>query len=116
MITVQETTTWVGNNLNHKYILSDDKRWMYGYIPAGDTLPQLFNKPIGFDSRGRSFVELIRTKDVSDDPTWHIRGSKGNTYTVSLHDGEYSCTCPSSQFRKHFCKHMESVKNGSVTP
>lgn len=42
--------------------------------------------------------------------TWSVSGSKGNNYTVTLHAGKYSCTCPGFGFRRH-CKHIESVKS-----
>lgn len=111
MITVQETTVWAGNYPNHKYILSDDKRWMYGYIRTGDKYPQLFKKPMGFDTRGRTFKVLIRSEDVPEGQrTWRIPGSNGNVYTVTEMDGEYTCTCPASMYRKTECKHIQQVR------
>ena len=64
MITVQETTVWPIACLNNQYILSDDRRFMFGSIKAGYVYPELFNKPIGFESSGRTFKVLYRTKDV----------------------------------------------------
>ena len=112
MITVQETTVWNTPCPNHRYILSDDRRWMYGYTPVGETLPKLFNNRIGFEAKGRTFNVLLRTKDVeeSDTKTWIIKGSKDNQYTVSLKENVYSCTCPAHTFRHLVCKHIESVK------
>lgn len=109
MITVQETTVWGGNAVNHKYILSDDRMTMYGYIKNGDRLPTLFKKPIGFGAQGRSFTVLVRTKDVDPDTqVWNVKGSKGNIYNVTRRDGVYRCTCPASTFRGH-CKHIDQI-------
>lgn len=111
MITVQETTKWDGDFANHKYILSDDGRWAYGYIKHGEKYPYIFNKPMGMDWRGRSYIVLIRTKDV--DPAvkqWRVSGSKGNVYIVSEEDGVFSCTCPASTYKRAECKHIQQVK------
>lgn len=65
MITVQETTMWDDNTPNHKYILSDDMMKSFGYIKVGDKYPYIFNKPMAFDKRHRTFKTVVRTKDVS---------------------------------------------------
>lgn len=112
MITVQETTVWSVPCPNHKYILSDDRRSMYGYIRVGDKYPTIFTNKMSFDAKGRTFVVLVRTKDIpeSDTRIWNIKGSKDNVYTVSLKEGTYSCTCPAHSFRRMICKHIESVQ------
>ena len=111
MITVQETTVWDGNFPNHKYILSDDKQKAYGYIKNGDRYPTMFSKPMGFDPRRRTFEVLIKTKDV-EKGVWYIQGSKGDTYTVKINDeGEYTCSCPASMYRKMECKHIQQVRS-----
>jgi len=56
MITVQETTKW--DTPNHIYILNDDKSKMFGYIPVGNTEPVMFQKPMKFDKRHRTFKEI----------------------------------------------------------
>lgn len=116
MITLQETTAWDGNIPNHKYIVSDDKRWMYGYIKVGNKYPDMFNKPIGFDVRGRKFVEVLRTRDVVEQQeetgkVYLLQGSKGVTHTVTFRDGGYSCSCPAATFRRQECKHIQSIKS-----
>lgn len=111
MITVQETTVWDGNYPNHKYILSDDGRWAYAYIRKGDKYPQIFNKPIGMDWRGRKYTVITRTKDV--DPNvhqWKVAGSKDNVYVVTEEDGEFTCTCPAATYRHQQCKHIQKIK------
>lgn len=117
MITVQETTVWSDNYQNHQYILSDDMRWLYGFIRAGETYPKLFNKPIGFDTRGRTFKTLIKTVTTPHQiQTWVVEGSRGNQYTVSLRSGRYHCTCPASVYRtwpSSECKHIRQIMERS---
>lgn len=111
MITVQETTVWAGNCTNHKYILSDNRMTMYGYIKSGDRLPTMFKKPIGFSATARKFVVLVRTKDVDPDSrSWTVTGSKGNIYNVTRREGVFHCTCPGSTYRGQ-CKHIEQFSN-----
>lgn len=112
MITVLETTVWEGPARNHRYILSDDKSWLYGYIRDDQDRPDLFTKPMRFDARGRQFKLLVKTRDVDPDvQTWDIKGSKGAVHTVSLRDDVYRCSCPAAKYRGGVCKHIESVKN-----
>ena len=40
--------------------------------------------------------------------TWLVKGSKGNTYTVTEENGRRSCTCVGFEFR-HQCKHLNMV-------
>lgn len=111
MITVQETTVWSGNFPNHKYILSDDMRWAYGYVRAGEKYPTLFNKPMSMDWRGRTYKVVKRTKDVrTDNRQWKVAGSKGDTYLVTETNGEYKCTCPAALYRNTECKHIQKIK------
>lgn len=35
-----------------------------------------------------------------------VKGSKGNNYIVTKHNGKASCTCPGFNFRRS-CKHLE---------
>ena len=56
MIVVQETTNWPWPN--HTYFLSDDKSKMLGYIKQGTEQFIKFNKPLGFDARGRKFTTI----------------------------------------------------------
>lgn len=111
MITVRETTKWDSNVPNHRYILSDDRMMMFGYIKCGDRLPTLFNKPMSFSAKGRSFTVLVRTKDVEPDfSSWTVTGSKGDIYNVTRRDGVYRCTCPAATFRGQ-CKHIAQFSN-----
>ena len=61
MVVFRETTKdWYGNVANHTYILSPDKRWLYGFIPSGKTAKdvQMLKGRIGFDTRYRTFERV----------------------------------------------------------
>lgn len=62
MLVVKETTEWAEDYPNHIYILSDDKSKMLAYVKAGTEEYKVFKKPIGFDTRGRTF-KLIQKVD-----------------------------------------------------
>jgi len=49
---------------------------------------------------------------VAGENSWSVKGSKGNTYTVKLSQGVYSCTCPGYGFRRK-CRHITEIKNAS---
>lgn len=40
---------------------------------------------------------------------WKVKGSKGDSYTVTSQDGQWNCTCPGFGFRRK-CKHIDEVK------
>jgi hypothetical protein len=57
---VGETTDWNdgGATPNHTYIFQDKKSMkVIGYIPVGGTV-MMFNKPLMFDRKKRTFVEV----------------------------------------------------------
>lgn len=111
MITVLETTAWDSNVPNHKYIMSDNMRWAYGYFRHSDKYPQLFSKPINIDWRGRTYKVLSKTKDVIEtNRSWSITGSKNNVYTVTEEENQFRCTCPAALYRHTECKHIQQVK------
>lgn len=117
MITVMETTVWDVDykQPNHKYILSDDGQFAYGYYKWGEGKPELFKRPTRMNWKGRKYVTLLKTKDVdSDKNTWKVTGSKGDIYKVALRDGDYTCTCPAATFRHQVCKHIQQIKNGEA--
>lgn len=41
--------------------------------------------------------------------SWIVKGSKGNSYTVTEENGLRSCTCVGFEFRRQ-CKHLNMVK------
>ena len=44
--------------------------------------------------------------------TWKVESSSGSTYTVTLRNGSFSCTCTGFKFYKK-CKHAKKVANES---
>lgn len=57
MYYIKETTQW--DAPNHIYIFNDKKSAKcIGYIPTGKKDIFLFDKPLSFDKRKRSFVEV----------------------------------------------------------
>lgn len=119
---VQEVTDWKVpyRQPNHVYLMNGDRvvamsRW-------GTERPEYFKSQSRIDKRGRKFIEVkknpwgfdMKVSVIQDEKprgeTWEVAGSKGNTYTVSLLDGRWACTCPGATFRST-CKHIESQKN-----
>ena len=49
----------------------------------------------------------VPKKNVPNDKVWEVKGSKGNTYTVSRKSGAWACTCAGFKWRRD-CKHMEA--------
>jgi hypothetical protein len=47
---------------------------------------------------------------VSDNVEYQISGSKGTSYTVTLHSGQWSCDCQGFGFRRQ-CRHINEAKN-----
>ena len=105
---VVETTEWSVPTPNHVYVLNDSMTKMTAYVPAGSKILKKFSKPMGFDTRGRTFAELEDGEPDRPDPdTWQVPGSGGKTYTVSRELGgglNYHCTCPGFTYRGS-CKH-----------
>lgn len=56
-----------------------------------------------------AWVRDIPKKQVYDNNKWKVKGSKGNTYTVSITNNNWSCTCTGFEFHRK-CKHIEQVK------
>jgi hypothetical protein len=89
---------------------------MHGYVRQGTRQLQMFSKPMGFSTRGRTFKKVANTfgyKAPSEKPTyptWTVKGSKGDSYTVSHIDGRYSCTCTGFKFHGR-CKHATQIEN-----
>ncbi len=72
-------------------------------VPAGTTLDELSDY----------MVHNPRERQAAPgEKTWQVKGRKGNTYTVKLSDGMYSCTCAGYGFRRK-CRHIEEIKNES---
>jgi hypothetical protein len=62
MVAFRETTKdWSDASAkNHTYILSPDKRWLYGFVPSGQPASsvKMLKNRVGFDARYRTFTKL----------------------------------------------------------
>ena len=57
-------------------------------------------KPTVFKPKGHWMVGFV----------WPVAGSKGNNYSVELHDKGFDCDCPGFTFRGS-CKHTKAILN-----
>lgn len=57
---LETTKTWTGDVPNHIYYLTDDKSKMVAFYNVNTGKTTKFKKPIGFDTRYRTFKELKR--------------------------------------------------------
>jgi hypothetical protein len=113
---LKEVTNWdLDYNIGgHTYFVNDSKDKMYAYIKSSGTEVERFRIPIKFSVSRRKFKEVPNTFDysVDDKPlgrTWTVTGSRGDSYTVSENNGEWTCTCPASKWQKGDCKHIKSL-------
>lgn len=109
-----ETTVWSTATPNHVYVLNDSMSKMIAYVPAGSKTVKKFKNPIGFDTRGRTFVELEDDTPSQPDPDVIVReGSKGEKYYISQDREQgwrgWACTCPGFKFRGS-CKHVAEIQ------
>ena len=51
--------------------------------------------------------QAMEQKDIAI-KTFNVKGSKGDSYTVTVDSGKMHCTCSGFQFRKS-CKHVKEV-------
>jgi hypothetical protein len=108
---LQEITDW--DTPNHIYFANDSKDKIYAYVKASGGAVQRFRVPMKFKTSGRKFQEVPNTfgYSVDDKPegrTWTVSGSRGDSYTVSELDGNFSCTCAGFKFRGG-CKHADEI-------
>ena len=61
---LQETTEWKVKTPNHVYIFDGSSMKIVGYVKAGTRDAIKFTKPMMFDKRGRTFVE-VKAKDFN---------------------------------------------------
>ena len=60
MITVKETTfKGADAKYNQTFFLSDDKFHCHGYIPSNGIEPVMFKVPMRFNSKGRTFQNVV---------------------------------------------------------
>ncbi len=115
MLFYQETTEWASDVPNHTYLLNDSRSKMIGYVRVGTNQVHVFSKPMGFETRGRTFKRVANTfgfQPVEEKPVypaWTVDGSGGNKYTVSLIDGKYVCSCTGFKFHGR-CKHATKIQ------
>ena len=72
-------------------------------VPAGTTLDELADYMV---------YKPLERQPAAGERTWQVKGSIGNSYTVKLSNGSYSCTCAGYGFRRK-CRHIEEIKNES---
>lgn len=60
----RETTQWENATPNHIYLLTTDKSKLYGYIKSSTQENIVLAKPIRFDARGRTFVEVKELGEI----------------------------------------------------
>lgn len=59
MIVLQETTKWSDDTPNHTYLFKDKKSMKcLGYIKHGTSKMIMFDKPMTFDKKKRTFKEV----------------------------------------------------------
>lgn len=118
MLVALETTEWSVDTPNNIYFLNKGRDKLFGYVKFGESEPQWFKKPIGFDAKGRKFLILEEQPDPQAHvpaEVWQVAGSKGAVWTVSRENGKFSCDCPASKFRGGDCKHIQEVKTKLLT-
>lgn len=102
---MRETSVWKGNVPNHTYVLDDSMTKMLAYIKQGTKEVIKFDKPLSFDRKDRTFVE-IKAQAKKDHKTVQVAGSKGAVYNLTEVDGVWSCTCPGYHYRSS-CRHIK---------
>lgn len=112
----QETTKYKEAIPAGIYLLNDSKTRMYAFIPAGSDSVKTFKAPITISTRGRTFKSVPNTfnyiipeKQPSKNPTWEVKGSKGDIYIVEKSEHGMICSCSGFKFRGK-CKHISEIK------
>lgn len=109
-----ETTDYRDTTPNGIYLLDDSRTKMYAFRPQATDKIKVFKNFIRIDTRGRKFVVnpvQFKTQLKEAEPegrTWTVKGSKGDEYTVTDVNGNFSCTCSGFRFRGD-CRHIKSV-------
>lgn len=116
---LQETTVWDSEfQPNHTYLV-DDKGLIRAYAKwHGDEVVVSPSGKIPLNKSRRKFVkskhagllEVLKSISIpsSVNPKWKVESDSGNTYTVELADGKYTCTCTGFTYRSK-CKHSDAV-------
>lgn len=107
MIIAKEVSDWSESyDLNHIYILNDSMTKVYGYVRNRDLNLVMFGGPRDFNTKYRKFEVLERIKESG---RIEVKGSKGNTYFITVEKDGYKCSCTGFKYRGA-CKHIESTK------
>ncbi len=110
-----ETTEWSDNTPNGIYLLDESKSKMYAFRSPVTNSIKVFKNPIRMDTRGRKFIinsVQFPTQVAEPEPegrSWTVKGSKGDEYRVTEHNGNWACTCSGFKFRGN-CKHVKSIQ------
>jgi hypothetical protein len=74
--------------------------------------PEFPNSTININSvHNIEYIEGGPGREInSDTRTWLVKGSKGDSYTVSQLGTKWSCTCSGFQFRRQ-CKHVKEKQD-----
>ena len=114
---IAETTVWSDTTIpNGVYLLDDGKSKMYAFRPQSTGAIKVFKNAIRIDTRGRKFVVnpvQFATGVKEPEPqgrAWTVKGSKGDEYTVTELNGNFSCTCSGFRFRGD-CKHIKNIQS-----
>jgi len=84
---------------------SSNGRWA---VAGNQWLP--IPKNVTLDMLRNAWIPDRPKKQISKPGQWTIKGSKGDSYTVTSKDGQWNCTCTGFGFRRK-CKHIESAKS-----
>ena len=111
MITMlQEFTDWGDAPVKNGVYHVNEHDQLVAYHPPMGKLKE-FKVPMkGFSKSRRKFTVLDTyiEDDVVEVERIEFTGSKGNTYYVTVEDGNAKCTCPGYKWRG-LCKHVKEV-------
>lgn len=78
-------------------------------VPEGTTRDQIIIEP---NTSIKPELAIPKELKKTENQQWEVNGSKpGTTYQVTVKNGNWSCTCPASQFRRGSCKHIIEKKS-----
>jgi len=102
---ILEQTKWADGTANNMYLVTDNMENIIAYVPEGAKLAQRFRKPIRWDPRGRKF-KILKEIAENDPDVRRVEGSKGQVYSLTRTNGQWSCTCPGYSYRGK-CRHVD---------
>jgi len=102
---ILEQTVWTDSTANNMYLVTDNMENIIAYVPQGSKVAQRFRKPIRWDPRGRKF-KILKEIAENDPDVRRVEGSKGQVYSLTRTNGQWSCTCPGYSYRGK-CRHVD---------